>query len=62
MRVITPCPKIDYKIEINPANPDLDPGIHPYSSSNPIKVIPGPIEQPCDDIFPANYQAESNAR
>jgi hypothetical protein len=59
LRIIRPCPNIDYKIRVFNSIPDLDPGIN-LSGPNKNLVIPGASGQTCERIFPKSDVIQSN--
>lgn len=50
LRIIRPCPNIDYKMRVFSPIPDLDPGIN-LSGPNKSLAIPGASEQTCERVF-----------
>jgi hypothetical protein len=56
MRIIKPCPNIDYKIRILPGNPNIDPGIYQFNPDQ-YNIIPGVTEQSCNQIYQVSYPA-----
>lgn len=51
LRIIRPCPNIDYKMRVLTPIPGLDPGIN-LSEPNKNLVVPGASEQMCERVFP----------
>jgi hypothetical protein len=59
LRIIRPCPNIDYKMRVFTSIPDLDPGIN-LSGPNKNLVIPGASGQTCERLFPKSDVIQSN--
>jgi hypothetical protein len=53
MRIIKPCPNIDYKMRVFTPGLNMDPGIWLGGPGN-YTVVPGDIEQDCDQVSTIN--------